>query len=100
MLKGKSDQFLLAKFDEHLTLNECFKMHNFDGYKRFTVSHYAVDVTYDIDGFLIKNIEQTNENIIKAIETSKISFIQSKVHQSEPVDERKSVFSSITQKIQ
>ena len=70
MIKGKSDEQLLAKFDQRLQQNKCYKKSKFGGAKQFTVSHYADDVAYDIEGFLQKNIDQVFDLVNHAIQTS------------------------------
>jgi len=61
MMKGKNDRQLLEKFDGRLTNNKHYRKAKFGGSSKFTVSHYAGDVEYDVDGFLTKNADAVND---------------------------------------
>lgn len=57
VMKGKDNDALLGKFDERLVRFPNYKKSKFGRSRQFTVAHFASDVTYDIDGFLQKNMD-------------------------------------------
>jgi len=72
VMKGKDDQALLAKFDERLVRYSSYKKSRFGGSKQFTVAHFASDVTYSIDNFLQKNMDQVSNDVTQAVQTMDI----------------------------
>ena len=68
VMRSRDDNVLLAKLDDRLKHFTNYKKSKFGGSKQFSISHYAMDVTYDIDGFLMKNMDQSSDAVTQTIE--------------------------------
>lgn len=81
-LPSGSDQAWAEKMFHSLTVppfNKVFKKGRF-GNDKFVVSHYALDVTYDIKGFLEKNRDTVSDVQNKVLESTKNKFLQSLIN--------------------
>lgn len=73
-----NDQSWIEKMYQTLDkapINEVFKKPRF-GRTKFIVSHYALDVTYDIDGFIEKNRDTVGEGHLDVLKQSKNEMLQ------------------------
>ncbi|CAK9436845.1 uncharacterized protein LODBEIA_P13670 [Lodderomyces beijingensis] len=74
---GKDEQFI-EKMYQHLDkppTNKVFKKPRF-GQAKFIVSHYALDVTYDKEGFIEKNRDTVGEGHLEVMKGSKNPMLQ------------------------
>ena len=74
---GKDESFV-EKMYQHLDKppsNKVFKKPRF-GNTKFIVSHYALDVTYDMDGFIDKNRDTVGEGHLEVMKNSKNELLQ------------------------
>eukprot|EP01135_Chromosphaera_perkinsii_P002023 Nk52_evm70s215 gene=Nk52_evmTU70s215 len=71
-----SDGSFANKLYDNLT-----KLHHFKkprmGQSAFIVKHYAADVTYETTGFIEKNKDACNDELVKVVRTSSIPFVTS-----------------------
>jgi myosin V len=77
-LPSGSDSSFLQKLNNQLLKPEnktVFKKPRF-GNTAFTIAHYALDVTYDVDGFLEKNRDTVPDEHMSLLATSKNSFLR------------------------
>lgn len=56
--------------------NKVFKKPRF-GQTKFVISHYALDVTYDMDGFIEKNRDTVGEGHLEVLKTAENEMLQS-----------------------
>lgn len=71
-LPSGSDQSLIEKMYQTLNkepTNKVFKKPRF-GQSKFIVAHYALDVSYDIDGFIEKNRDTVGEGHLEVLKNS------------------------------
>ena len=71
-MKGKDDDALLGKFDDRLVNNVNYKKSKFGKSRQFTVAHFASDVTYDIEGFLQKNMDQVSADVTQMVQSLEV----------------------------
>lgn len=60
---------------DKLPTNKVFKKPRF-GQTKFIISHYALDVTYDIDGFIEKNRDTVSEGHLEVLKSSENEMLQ------------------------
>eukprot|EP01104_Vermistella_antarctica_P004282 TRINITY_DN14765_c0_g1_i1.p1 TRINITY_DN14765_c0_g1~~TRINITY_DN14765_c0_g1_i1.p1 ORF type:complete len:1805 (-),score=425.49 TRINITY_DN14765_c0_g1_i1:31-5445(-) len=73
--KGSDESFLLKLTDRHKGKQSLFAVP--PGTRRkFDVGHYAGTVRYDTKGFLEKNKDQIQLNLLMAVATSKLALVQ------------------------
>ena len=75
---GGNDRSYIEKLERNFKSNDRFNMSSkmkVDG--RFTVCHYAGDVSYNTDGFCYKNKNTNSNEIIKLFESSKLNIFKS-----------------------
>lgn len=78
-LPAGNDQSWIEKMYQTLDkepMNKVFKKPRF-GQTKFIVSHYALDVTYDIDGFIEKNRDTVGEGHLDVLKNSENELLQS-----------------------
>ncbi|OVF11425.1 putative myosin [Clavispora lusitaniae] len=78
-LPAGSDQSWIEKMYQTLDkppTNKVFKKPRF-GQTKFIVSHYALDVTYDIDGFIEKNRDTVGEGHLEVLKNTENEMLQS-----------------------
>lgn len=68
-LPSGSDQSLIEKMYQTLKDNKVFKKPRF-GQLKFIVAHYALDVSYDIEGFIEKNRDTVGEGHLDVLSQS------------------------------
>lgn len=76
-LPSGSDQSCIEKMYQSLDKppsNKVFKKPRF-GQTKFIVSHYALDVTYDIDGFIEKNRDTVGEGHLEVMKSTENKFL-------------------------
>ena len=66
-MKRRDDEALLAKFDDRLKNFPNYKKSKFGKSNQFSIVHYAGDVTYDIKGFLQKNMDHASDSVVQTI---------------------------------
>ncbi|KAI3402956.2 MYO2 [Candida oxycetoniae] len=74
---GKDESFI-EKMYQNLNkppTNKVFKKPRF-GQTKFVVSHYALDVTYDMDGFIEKNRDTVGDGHLEVLKKSKNELLQ------------------------
>ncbi|KAF9066848.1 P-loop containing nucleoside triphosphate hydrolase protein [Rhodocollybia butyracea] len=76
-LPSGSDQSFLQKLNTQLLKpeNKVFKKPRF-GTTAFTIAHYALDVTYEVEGFLEKNRDTVPDEHMTLLATTKNSFLK------------------------
>lgn len=77
-LPAGSDQSLIEKMYQTLNkepTNKVFKKPRF-GQSKFIVSHYALDVSYDIDGFIEKNRDTVGEGHLEVLKNSENELLK------------------------
>ncbi|KAJ4488247.1 myosin 5 [Lentinula aciculospora] len=76
-LPSGSDQSFLQKLNNQLLKpqNKVFKKPRF-GNTAFTIAHYALDVTYEVEGFLEKNRDTVPDEHMSLLATTKNSFLK------------------------
>jgi myosin-5 len=78
-LPSGSDQSFLQKLNDQLLKKDeyknVFKKPRF-GTTAFTIAHYALDVTYEVDGFLEKNRDTVPDEHMELLTTSKNGFLK------------------------
>ena len=74
LMKSRNDQALLAKFDDRLGSHSHYHKSKFGGSDaiRFTVEHYARNVTYDVNGFLQKNMDHASDAVTQTINSMQV----------------------------
>ena len=78
-LPAGNDQSWIEKMYQNLDkapTNKVFKKPRF-GQTKFVVSHYALDVTYDIDGFIEKNRDTVGEGHLEVMKNTTNPLLQS-----------------------
>jgi len=76
LLKG-TDKSLASQLYEKLSSVERFAVSNKQKVRHeFTIEHYAGDVIYETDGFIVKNKDQLHQEALDAMQTSSIEFLQ------------------------
>lgn len=78
-LPAGNDQSWIEKMYQTLDkspTNKVFKKPRF-GQTKFIVSHYALDVTYDIDGFIEKNRDTVGEGHLEVLKLTENELLQS-----------------------
>lgn len=78
-LPAGNDQSWVEKMYQTLDkepTNNVFKRPRF-GQNKFIVSHYALDVTYDMEGFIEKNRDTVGEGHLEVLKNSSNEFLQS-----------------------
>lgn len=78
-LPAGNDQSWIEKMYQTLDkepTNKVFKKPRF-GQTKFIVSHYALDVTYDIDGFIEKNRDTVGEGHMEVLKNTENELLQS-----------------------
>lgn len=78
-LPSGNDQSWIEKMYQNLDkppTNKVFKKPRF-GQTKFVVSHYALDVTYDIDGFIEKNRDTVGEGHLDVLKNTENEMLQS-----------------------
>lgn len=78
-LPAGNDESWVEKMYQNLDkppTNKYFKRPRF-GQTKFVVSHYALDVTYDIDGFIEKNRDTVGEGHLDVLKNSENEMLQS-----------------------
>lgn len=78
-LPSGSDQSWIEKMYQNFDkepASKVFKKPRF-GQTKFIISHYALDVTYDIDGFIEKNRDTVGEGHLEVLKNSENEMLQS-----------------------
>lgn len=78
-LPAGNDALWIEKMYQNLDkppTNKVFKKPRF-GQTKFVISHYALDVTYDMDGFIEKNRDTVGEGHLEVLKNSENEMLQS-----------------------
>lgn len=70
-----TDQTLLEKLNSFLSAQPCFHPDRLHADRLFGVAHFAGDVTYDVTGFLDKNRDTLQRDLLDLIEGSGTPFV-------------------------
>lgn len=90
-LPAGNDESWVTKLYENLDkppTNKVFKKPRF-GQSKFVVSHYALDVTYDIDGFIEKNRDTVSDGHLEVLKESKNELLTEVLTNLEKLNEPK-----------
>ncbi|KAG4095173.1 P-loop containing nucleoside triphosphate hydrolase protein [Neocallimastix lanati (nom. inval.)] len=76
-LPSGSDESLISKLYQNFDKKECkfFKKPRF-ARSDFTICHYAIDVTYQIEGFIEKNKDTVSDELLNLLQNSESEFIR------------------------
>ncbi|ORY48368.1 myosin-2 [Neocallimastix californiae] len=76
-LPSGSDESLISKLYQNFDKKECkfFKKPRF-ARSDFTIVHYAIDVTYQIEGFIEKNKDTVSDELLNLLQNSESEFIR------------------------
>ncbi|KAF3925630.1 Myosin-2 [Orbilia brochopaga] len=93
-LLGGSDNSLVIKLDQNFAtpgnkFDKFYKKARF-GKSTFTVCHYAVDVTYDVEGFIEKNRDTVPDEHLEVLNSSANDFLTAVLKTSAQVRDKSS----------
>jgi myosin V len=94
-LPSGSDGSLITKLYQRFAVptQKFFEKPRF-GQKAFTVKHYAVDVTYDIEGFIEKNKDTVSDEQLAVLNEGEFSFLKEVIYIEEPAPQEEVIHPS------